>query len=62
MDDLGIIQSKIRQRMNDIADELANGACESYESYQHLCGVIKGLAYAEREILDIYQAQQVSDE
>jgi hypothetical protein len=32
---------------------MANGVCQSFEQYQKLCGVIQGLAIAERYIIDL---------
>jgi hypothetical protein len=53
MDELDVIQKKIRERMNEIADAVATGSCKNYEQYQRLCGVIEGLAHAERDLLDV---------
>ena len=47
------LKSRLRNDMNNYADALANGACKSFEEYQHLCGVIKGLSFAERHINDL---------
>ncbi len=44
--------SRIRTLMNDHADQVAGGGCKDFASYQRLCGVIEGLALAEREMLD----------
>jgi hypothetical protein len=41
--------------MNNYADDLAGGACRSFEEYQKLCGIISGLALAERYLLDLLQ-------
>lgn len=43
----------IRADMNNYTDDMANGVCKTFDEYQHLCGVIKGLAYAERHIIDL---------
>jgi hypothetical protein len=32
---------------------LANGQCSDFAQYKELCGVIRGLAYAERHLLDL---------
>jgi len=53
MNEIDVIQKKIRERMNDMADALANGSCGSFEEYKRMCGVIEGLAYVERDILDL---------
>jgi hypothetical protein len=39
--------------MNNYADDVATGACQDFHSYKELCGVIRGLALAERHILDL---------
>jgi hypothetical protein len=48
--------------MNNYADDLAGGACKSFEEYQHLCGVIRGLATAERYLLDLAEELEKQDE
>jgi hypothetical protein len=39
--------------MNNYADDVATGACQDFHSYKELCGVIRGLALAERHMLDL---------
>jgi|TARA_R110000803_G_scaffold51277_4_gene106109 hypothetical protein len=41
--------------MNDMSDHLSGGACKEYSDYMKCCGVIEGLALAERELLDLKQ-------
>lgn len=53
MNELDVIRKGIRDRMNDIADSIASGACKDIEDYRRMCGVIEGLAYVERDILDL---------
>jgi len=48
-----VLRDQIRKDMNNYADDLAGGACRSFEEYQKLCGIISGLALAERYILDL---------
>lgn len=48
-----VLREQIRTDMNNYTDDLANGVCQSYEQYQKLCGIIQGLALAERYILDL---------
>lgn len=55
MDELDVVRKNIRERMNSLADTLASGSCRNFEDYKHLCGVIEGLAYAERDILDMQE-------
>jgi hypothetical protein len=39
--------------MNDIADNIALGSAKDIEEYRKMCGVIEGLAWTEREIIDL---------
>ena len=48
-------KSRLRDLMNDRADNIATGSCTSFDEYKHPSGVIEGLALAERELLDIIQ-------
>lgn len=48
-----VLRDQIRKDMNNYADDLAGGACRSFEEYQKLCGIISGLALAERYVLDL---------
>jgi len=50
-----VLREKIRTDMNNYADDMAGGACRSFEEYQKLCGVISGLAIAERYLLDLLE-------
>lgn len=56
------LRSKLRTDMNNYADDLANGACKSYDEYQYLCGVIRGLATAERQLIDLAEELEKQDE
>lgn len=47
------LRDKLRIDMNNLSDDLANGQCVDYAAYKELCGVIRGLAYAERHLLDL---------
>jgi hypothetical protein len=57
-----VLRDKIRTDMNNYADDLAGGACRSFEEYQKLCGIISGLALAERYLLDLLEKVQKSNE
>lgn len=50
---LEVLRDKLRADMNNYTDDLANGQCSSFEQYKELCGVIRGLAFAERHLLDL---------
>jgi hypothetical protein len=48
--------------MNTYADDLAGGACASFDEYKKLCGVIQGLAIAESHLLALLKKVEDSDE
>jgi len=52
-----VLREKIRIDMNNYADDMAGGQCRTFEEYQKLCGVISGLAIAERYILDLLEKE-----
>jgi hypothetical protein len=53
MDFITALKNKLRTDMNNFTDDLANGQCTDFAQYKELCGVIRGLAYAERHLLDL---------
>jgi hypothetical protein len=57
-----VLRKKIREDMNNYADDLAGGVCKSFEEYQKLCGVIQGLAMAETHLLSLAKKVEESDE
>jgi hypothetical protein len=57
-----VLREKLRTDMNNYADDLAGGACRSFDEYQKLCGIIQGLATAERHLLDLVEKVEASDE
>ena len=52
-DIFSLLKKKIRNQMNELADHLAVGSAKDMEEYRKMCGIIEGLAWAEREIIDI---------
>ena len=42
-------KSRIRDLMNDRADNIATGSCTSFDEYKHQSGVIEGLAQPDRD-------------
>lgn len=61
MTELDVIRNKLRQRMNEFADDLASGCAADYSQYKYLTGVIAGLALVERDILDLKEIQEDAD-
>ena len=47
------LRDKLRGQMNDMSDHISGGACKDYNEYAKCCGIIEGLALAERELLDL---------
>jgi len=50
---LSLLKKKIRVQIDDLADHLAIGSAKDMEEYRKVCGIIEGLAWAEREVIDI---------
>jgi hypothetical protein len=57
-----VLREKLRTDMNNYADDMAGGACRSFDDYQKLCGLIQGLAIAERYLIDLAEKVEKSDE
>jgi hypothetical protein len=58
---LSILRGKLRVIMNDNADAVATGVCRSFDEYAKKCGVIEGLAIAERELIDLSKKLEGTD-
>tara|TARA_R100001143_G_scaffold41200_1_gene37417 strand:- start:237 stop:431 length:195 start_codon:yes stop_codon:yes gene_type:complete len=52
-DVLSLLKKRLRDQMNELADHLAVGSAKDIEEYRKVCGIIEGLAWAEREIMDL---------
>jgi hypothetical protein len=57
-----VLREQIRTDMNNYSDDLSAGVCQSFEQYQKLCGIIQGLALAERYLLDLAKKVEESDD
>lgn len=57
-----VLREKLRTDMNNYADDCAGGACRNFDEYQKLCGIIQGLALAERHLLDLAQKVEETNE
>lgn len=62
MDFIEALRGKLRTDMNNFTDDLANGQCTDFAQYKELCGVIRGLAYAERHLLDLADKMKEDDD
>ena len=47
------LRVQLRRMMNETSDHLSAGACKDFAEYARCCGVVEGLALAERELLDL---------
>ena len=52
-DVFSVLKKKIRNQMNELADHLAVGSAKDMEDYRKITGIIEGLSWAEREVLDL---------
>ena len=52
------LRKRIREEMNEISDHISGGACSDFSEYSKCCGIIQGLAVAERELLDLKQKME----
>jgi hypothetical protein len=52
------LREEIRRDMNGLADHVAGGGCPDYADYQKNCGIIEGLARAERILLDLAERER----
>jgi len=52
-DALSLLKKKLRGQMNEIADLISLGSAKNMEDYRKMCGIIEGLAWAEREVIEI---------
>jgi hypothetical protein len=57
-----VLREKLRTDMNNYTDDMANGVCTDFASYQKLCGVIQGLALAERHLIDLAEKVEKANE
>ena len=61
MTELDLLRKKLREAMNNIADDIAGGVAIDFPHYKELVGQISGLALAERELLDLQERMSSSE-
>ena len=49
------LRKMLRERMHEVTANLATGSASNFPDYRHAVGVIEGLAWAERELLDLIE-------
>jgi hypothetical protein len=57
-----VLREQIRTDLNNYADDLAGGVCQDFAQYQKLCGIIQGLALAERYLIDLAEKVEKANE
>jgi hypothetical protein len=62
MNELEIILQKINQRLEGLQESLGKGESKNFDEYQNVCGVIKGLLFVRRDIIDLKHNMETSDE
>jgi hypothetical protein len=50
---LQAIQEELRTQMNEVSDHMSIGGCKDMDEYSRNVGIIQGLAFAERTLLDL---------
>jgi hypothetical protein len=58
---LMVLRQKLREQLNSMADNIAGGSAKDFGEYRYMCGVIHGLALAERELLDLNEVAKRND-
>ena len=60
------VMDVLKQRLQELEDShvqaLAGGAVADYATYRELCGVIRGLQTAQREIADLVRKLKEADD
>jgi hypothetical protein len=56
-----VLLEKITAHRYAVADSLVSGAAKDYAEYRELCGLIRGLETAQREVSDLAQTQLDAD-
>lgn len=56
-----VLHSRIKGHIEAYSDSVASGACNSFEDYKRMVGVIEGLRKAESELRDLVERYQEAD-
>jgi len=59
---LNHLASEYDKLRNDQVTFLAGGGAKTFDEYRHVCGVIRGLTYAESIVKDLVQRMESIDE
>jgi len=50
-----VLNGKLEEQVNSLQQVVCDGGAKSYDHYRELCGTIRGLQSAQREINDLVQ-------
>jgi hypothetical protein len=59
---LDYLRGKLQEELKSVEESLAQGVAKDYAEYQNLCGVIRGLLTAQREINDLLRRVKEHDD
>jgi hypothetical protein len=59
---MDILQKKLKEQEESHVQALSGGVAQDYASYKELCGVIRGLQTAQREIADLVRKLKENDD
>jgi len=59
---LNHLASEYDKLRNDQVIFLAGGGAKTFDEYRHVCGVIRGLTYAESIVKDLVQRMETIDD
>lgn len=57
-----VIREQIQRDIAILSEDMAGGACRSYDEYQKLCGVIQGLVRADSYVTALLEKVEHDDE
>ena len=59
---LTYLRDRLQEEVRSVEESLAQGAAKDFAEYQNLCGVIRGLLTAQREINDLLRKVKEYDD
>jgi hypothetical protein len=59
---MDLLQKRLKEQEDSHVQALAGGAVADYAAYRELCGVIRGLQTAQREIADLVRNLRENDD
>lgn len=45
---------RIRKEQKQFTDRITNGSISSFEEYRHICGILRGMKYAEEILMNSF--------